>query len=186
MDPPGAIAQVVEVSELPTGGGMPPAPPAPPGGGGNRVLGAAPGEGMTIPLDSHGGAPPPAPQGKAGFVKHLVQYGPFNKIKAPSQATYFRIDTPRPVSSFQDDVAAVLEASLRAERETIMAREKEQVDAMMQGRGVKMTEQEKLQSNSPGIQHLLFETQTCSSLRAGSTPAPGACDPHPSARGIGG
>ena len=30
MDPPGAIAQVVEVSELPTGGGMPPGPPAPP------------------------------------------------------------------------------------------------------------------------------------------------------------
>ena len=46
MDPPGAIAQIAEVSELPTGGGG-----MPPGGGGggaeaegNRVIGAAPGE----------------------------------------------------------------------------------------------------------------------------------------------
>ena len=100
---------------------------------------AAPGEGISVALDSHGGAPPPPSQGKAGFVKNIVQNGPFRKIKAPSQATYFRMDTPsatpRPAeqASSSTDVAAALEASLRAERDAIADGEKKLAEAMMHG-----------------------------------------------------
>ena len=68
----GAVAQVIDPPSVILSDSGPPAPGQPPAPApeGNRVIGAAPGEGISVSLDSRGGAPPPS--GK-GFVKNIAQ-----------------------------------------------------------------------------------------------------------------
>ena len=87
-----------------------------------------------------------------------MQYGPFSKIKAPSQATYFRIDTPRPAeqASSSTDVAAALEASLRAERDAVAEREKN-AEAMMHGQSFNIAERRRDEGMAKVVAEMLMQ-----------------------------
>ena len=92
-----------------------------------------------------------------------MQNGPFSKIKAPSQATYFRkdtpIETPRPPeqASSSQDVEAALEASLRAERDAIAEGEKKLAEAMMHGQSFNIPERKK--DNETAVQAAMMLLQ---------------------------